>query len=80
MRFGYRVHAESNFRENDCEVVGWRHLVAYAFALMQSRICSGAIRMNRLSNDTRIFFPDDAVKMTTISAETTSPDGSMKRT
>jgi hypothetical protein len=47
---------------------------------MQSRICSGPIRMNRLSNDTRMFFPEDALKITTISAVPTSPDGSVKRT
>src|ERR1700722_2892426 len=54
--------------------------VSYAFALIEPRICSGPIRMNRLSNDTRIFFPEASVKMTTISAATTSPDGSATRT
>ena len=48
-------------------------LVAYAFALMQSRICSGPIRINRSLNDTRMFFPVDAVKITTIFAATLLP-------
>jgi hypothetical protein len=47
---------------------------------MQSRICSGPIRMNWLPSDTRMFFPADAVKITTISAVAASPDGSVKRT
>ena len=54
--------------------------LAYAVALMRSTICSRPTRANRLSNDTRMFFPVDAVNITTISAATACPDGKVTRT